>query len=281
MSFKIVIGVNGDDGGSDAIALARRLAPPASELIAVTVAVLDGHPSRAVSLDYDARIRHDALTLIADVRSENPDLQGEVQEAPAVGAGLHAVCERLEADLVVVGSCRRGIIGRILAGDDVRETLRGAPVAVAVAPRDFAVSDQPIATIGLGWDNGPEADEALAFARRLAEGTGAGIHAVSVVAVPPWDSSPLTGQPALADAVEQATELLAALGDVEGTTVTGQTSAELTAFAAEVDVLVVGSHQRGPLGRIAMGSASEHLARNATRPLVVVPRAAQPVITPV
>ena len=280
MSFKIVIGVNGAEGGADAMALARRLAPPAAELVAVTVAVLDGASSRAVSLDFDAGVRRDAMTLLADVRGENPDLEGEVQEASSVGAGLHTACQRLEADLMVVGSCRRGIVGRLFAGDDVRQALRGAPCAVAVAPRDFALSDRPIATIGLGWDNGPEADAALVFARTLAQGTGAGVHVLSVVAVPPWDAATAAAQPDLKTTVEQATRLLDALGDVESTTVTGEAAAELTKFAAEVDVLVVGSHQRGPLGRIAMGSASEHLARNATRPLVVVPRAAEPVLSP-
>lgn len=280
MSFKIVVGVNGAEGGGDAMALARRLAPPAAELVAVTVAVLDGASSRAVSLDYDARIRRDAMTLLADVRSENSDVEGEVQEASSVGAGLHAACQRLEADLVVVGSCRRGLVGRLFAGDDVRQTLRGAPCAVAVAPRDFALSDRPIATIGLGWDNGPEADEALAFARTLAQGTGAGVHVLSVVAVPSWDAAAAAEQPDdMTTAIEQASRLLDALVDVESTTVAGEAAAELTAFAAEVDVLVVGSHQRGPLGRIAVGSASEHLARNATRPLVVVPRAEQPAVS--
>ena len=280
MSFKIVVGVDGAEGGADAMALARRLAPPAAELVAVTVAQLDSRPSRAVSLDYDAGIRRDAMTLLAEVRTTHRDVEAEVEEASAVGAGLHAAVERLEADLLVVGSCRRGMIGRIFVGDDVRQTLRGAPCAVAVAPRDFALSDRPIATIGLGWDNGAEADAALAFARTLAAGTGAAVHALSVVAVPPWGPSEGGKRPDLATAVSKATDLLEALDDVESTTVTGEAAAELVIFLAEVDVLVVGSHQRGPLGRIEMGSVSEHLARNATRPLVVVPRAAQPVVSP-
>jgi nucleotide-binding universal stress UspA family protein len=41
-------------------------------------------------------------------------------------------------------------------------------------------------------------------------------------------------------------------------------------------VLVVGSHGRGPLGRVAIGSVSEALARRCSRPLVVVPRVRAP-----
>lgn len=276
MSFRIVAGINGAEGGVDALALARRLAPPSAEIIAVTVAVLDGHPSRAVSLDYDARIRQDALLRLDELRSEDADLEVETQEGASVGAGLHAAAERLDADLLVVGSCRRGLVGRIFAGDDVRQTLRGAPCPVAVAPRDVALTDTPIGTIGLGWDAGPEADEALGFARTLAAGTGAELHALSVVAMPPWEATGDTTTPEVAAAVEHVQGLLDALDDVETTTVTGRAPDELATFAAEVDVLVVGSHQRGPAGRIAMGSASEHLARESTRPLVVVPRSRHP-----
>jgi nucleotide-binding universal stress UspA family protein len=277
MSFKIVVGINGAEGGADALALARRLAPPAAELIGVAVAVLAAHPSRAANADYDAIVRADAAAIVETARTANPDLLGEVPDAGSVAAGLHRAAERLDADLVVIGSCRRGLMGRILSGDDVRETLRDAQRPVAVAPRGFALADAPVQTIGLGWDRGSEANEALGFARTLATGLHAQLHALNVVALPPWPViEGTTTQMEVDAAVQEAEDLLAGLEAVETSTVTGEAADELKIFAAEVDVLVVGSHQRGSIGRIAMGSTSESLARDCARPLVVVPRAEQP-----
>lgn len=44
------------------------------------------------------------------------------------GYGLHLQAERENADLIVVGSCTRGALGRATLGDDTRAALNGAPV---------------------------------------------------------------------------------------------------------------------------------------------------------
>ena len=47
----------------------------------------------------------------------------------------------------------------------------------------------------------------------------------------------------------------------------------LEAAAAEgVDVIVLGSHGRGPLGRLILGSVSEDVVRRARVPVIVVPK---------
>jgi nucleotide-binding universal stress UspA family protein len=42
------------------------------------------------------------------------------------------------------------------------------------------------------------------------------------------------------------------------------------AEAEEVDTVVVGAHGRGPIGRFLMGSVSEHVARHAPCPVLIV-----------
>jgi nucleotide-binding universal stress UspA family protein len=42
------------------------------------------------------------------------------------------------------------------------------------------------------------------------------------------------------------------------------------AEAEGIDMLVVGSHGRGPVGRLLLGSVSEHVVRNAPCPVLVV-----------
>src|SRR2546422_1030776 len=44
------------------------------------------------------------------------------------------------------------------------------------------------------------------------------------------------------------------------------------ARAESADMIVLGSHGRGPIGRLLLGSVSQHVVRHATVPVVVVPR---------
>jgi nucleotide-binding universal stress UspA family protein len=54
--------------------------------------------------------------------------------------GLHNLARERAAALIVVGSSRHAFLGRILLGDDARESLDGAPCTVAIAPHEFAGS---------------------------------------------------------------------------------------------------------------------------------------------
>ena len=85
-----------------------------------------------------------------------------------MGRGLHELCEVNGADLLVVGSSRRGLLGRVLIGDDTRAALNGAPCAIAIAPAGY--SQQPVAMreIGVGYDGSPESEHAVAVARKVA-----------------------------------------------------------------------------------------------------------------
>ena len=47
------------------------------------------------------------------------------------------------------------------------------------------------------------------------------------------------------------------------------------AVSEQVDMVIVGSHGRGPVGRLLIGSVSEHVVRNAPCPVLVVRARAQ------
>jgi nucleotide-binding universal stress UspA family protein len=271
----IIIGIDGHDGGADALALAGRLADDGTRLIAVCVAVLDARVSRAVSLDYDAVVVEGADEVAAAAAAADPRIETVPAVAGSAAAGMHDVAEREGADLVVIGSCRRGRIGRILSGDDTREIVRSAPCPVAVAPIGYAHAGRPIAVVGVGYDGRPEAAPALALARRLAARAGTQPRAIEIVGVPNWAIAPGGAvYLGLEEERRAAQERLDALEGVDGEAKAGSAFQDLRAFSHEVDLLVVGSRRQGALGRIVLGSASESLLGGSECPLIIVPRPA-------
>lgn len=53
--------------------------------------------------------------------------------AASVGHRRHEAAERCGADVLVIGSTRRGLLGRALTTDEARAAPNGAPCAVAIA----------------------------------------------------------------------------------------------------------------------------------------------------
>jgi nucleotide-binding universal stress UspA family protein len=180
-----------------------------------------------------------------------------------------------------VGSTHHGRVGRVLAGDDAVATVHGAPCPVAVAPRGFAGAEWGAATrIGVGFDGGAEARQALDLAADLARACGATLAVRSVAESPiadadasAYDHDWLTRAKGAAER-----ELREALADVnvevDGTVVAGLPVRELVALSGEVDLLVVGSRAWGPVRRILMGSTAAHLMRESECPVLVLPRGA-------
>ena len=113
------------------------------------------------------------------------------------------------------------------------------------------------------------------MARELAAPTGATVHALEVVSLPPAAYGGLVA-PAIGDyideVVKEASERMKELADVDGRAVYGIAGEELAAFGDELDLLVVGSRGYGPLRRLVSGSTSNYLERHARCSLLVLPR---------
>jgi nucleotide-binding universal stress UspA family protein len=101
----------------------------------------------------------------------------------AVGRGLHELGEQIGADLLVMGSSRRGLLGRVCLGDDTREALNGAPSAVAVAPAGYS-EEMPMREVGVGYDGSAESEHALGIARKLAGAHKAKLSAFQAIFYP-------------------------------------------------------------------------------------------------
>jgi nucleotide-binding universal stress UspA family protein len=279
MMFKnVIVGVDGRANGRDAIALATRLADLAGKLTLAYVHSGSLRPVHAVTpglVDLEREESHKLLQQERATAEVDAELVSVVATSP--GRGLHQQAEEQNADLLVVGSCGRGTLGRAMLGDDTRAALNGAPCAVAIAARGYADHPKPIANVGVGYDGSPESTAALAVARELAAPTRATLHALEVV---PIATYAYTGMmpPAIGESIDallrEASARMNELPDVEGRAVYGLTGEELAAFGGQVDILVVGSRGYGPVKRLVLGSTSDYLQRHARCSLLVLPRVA-------
>lgn len=281
MFKQIVVGVDGRAGGRDAVALAKLLVAAGGELTLAHVVSGDAHAYRGASAAYEAPEAERAEALLETVRDETGvEARLRWRESSSVGRGLHELCELIGADLVAVGSSRRGLLGRVLIGDDTSAALNGAPCSIAIAPTNYSQQPGALREIGVGYDGSPESEHALSVARMLADASAAKLSALEAVSLP---SDAFLGPGAVDNTpqrlLEDARGRIAALGDVEPHAAYGQPAEELALYSASLDLLIVGSRGSGPIGRLIHGSTSQQLAHSARCPLLVLTRTAHPSAT--
>ncbi len=259
MFKRVVVGVDGQVGGRDAIALAQQLIDGDGELTLANVWSPDG-----------------TELLERERAAANVDAQLESVEGDSVGSALHELAESSRADLLVVGSSRRGLVERVFLGGVTRAALHEARCPVAVAPSGYARRSHPIHQIGVGYNGSSESERALAAGRRLAAETGASLAVCEVISLPPRDSmeSFYNRGVSIERAVRRTEERLAKVGGVHPHAVYGAPTEELALYSGTVDLLIVGSRDHGPLGRLLLGSTTISLARSVRCPLLVLPRSA-------
>ncbi len=275
MFDNVLVGVDGRQGGRDAIALAKTLGSSGAGL---TLAhVYGGHSAAgrlsALAMPFELEA---AEELVAHAASE---VGGQPQTAvvyeSAVGRGLHELAEHRGADLLVVGSSRHALLGRVLMGDDARTALNGAPSALAIAPRGYAQAAHGLRSAGVGYDGSPQSINALCVARELAARNGATLHALWVVSLQNVREErpiPADWPQEIDHLVEQCTRELQERVGVTGVAAYGGPREELARFGQKLDLLIVGSRGYGPIGRLFHGSVSAYLVSHAACPLLVLPR---------
>jgi nucleotide-binding universal stress UspA family protein len=277
--MRLMVGVDGGDGGRDALELTRLIADGTeATVLAVCVIPYGPLPVDFRALDDDAAAEAEPLPKEARER-----LGGIEAETRAFGGGspagvMTAVAEEEGIDLIVVGSPHRGAIGRALIGSVADNLLHGAPCPVAVAPRGYgAERHEALRKIVVAYDGTPESKAALREAEALAAPVRAGIELLTVVAPPvampgvvgyvPVD--PPDPDRILTEAVNSVDDGLAA----GGRRLDGPPASTLAeACEDEADLLVAGSRRYGPAMRVLLGSVSTQLIHKAPCPVLVVPR---------
>jgi nucleotide-binding universal stress UspA family protein len=233
----------------------------------------------------------DALEHLKDeLRSQGVEAEVGVVESISSARGIARAIDEIQPGLIVVGSTRRGTVGRVLAGSTAERVIQGAPCPVAVAPHGYEVPEGGVKTVGAAFAPTPEAREALRAAAFLARSRGASLRAIAVLdpklaegqsagllARQHRETDPgaraagreaIDAEQALRDAVDE----LAKGVDAE-TDVLFQDPAEgLTAASENLDLLVMGSRAYGPAHAVLLGGVSRRVVASAACPVVVLPR---------
>lgn len=140
-------------------------------------------------------------------------------------------------------------------------------------------------TVLVPTDFSPTSEQALRYARALADAFGATLHIIHVIEEPygqPWAVEAYGfSLAALQDEwVKEAQKRIATILTpdeqqryrAETSTVLGHPVSEILSYARErqVDLIVMGTHGRGPLGHVVMGSVAERVVRRAPCPVLTV-----------
>ena len=282
---EIVVGFDDSPGAQDALAFAARLAAEtAASLRLVGAFPYDDVPSRASNHAYREYLRQDCQAALdkAAATVEAVETVTNAVADPSPPHALHDVAVRAGAALVVVGSTRRGPVGRVVPGSTGERLLHGSPSPVVIVPRGQAYAS-PIRTVGVGYDGSEESEAALTAACQVARRFGASLRVIRIIDMSRAVSPGLTTMPG-AVSVHQNHEahLRAGLDEVvaalppelsaEGVAVVGSAGPDLAAQTEHVDLMVVGSRGYGPRAAVLLGGVTHTVIRKAYCPVIVLPR---------
>jgi len=254
-----VVGVDGTPESAAAASVGWKLA------LAADVPCSLVHATDAVGIALAGA--RDAVRASLEDRVPTAVVDGMVVSTGAPADVLEAVVRETDAALLVLGGKHHTTLGRWLGGSTVQQVVRRVTVPLLVTAGPLPVRPRIMVAVDQSYAARPTIDRAVALARLL----GSPLHALHVVDPPPaiaelprnwsrdiierdvWPHLPL---------VEQAKVIR------EG--IPFDTIVE-EAAAWRADVIVVGSHGKGWVDRLLIGSVTEDLLNNLPCAVLVVP----------
>jgi nucleotide-binding universal stress UspA family protein len=279
MSGEVVVGVTGTASSGSAIrwaadqAVARGVPLVLVHAVATSQTGTDAAWDDAIAAGAGELLAREA----ARVGVDHPglDIRTEV-EAQTPGRALTR--RSATAHLVVVGTRRTTPARRVFSGSLAYQVVAGAHCPVAVVPPDTPAPENRVV---VGADGSPESVVAVRAGAREADRLGAVLQVVHAWREPAVLASVGWVPPELPSAVKDEERVVLAEAtagladrypdlDVERTLVQADPSSAMLAAAERARLVVVGSHGRGGVARMLLGSVSHALVLHAPCPVLVV-----------
>lgn len=285
MTRQIILGYDPDHEGDSVLRLGRIICEVVAARPLVVTALPWPHYLMGLE-DLQRRIDAEMAEPFALVSEQLADLEVETR-AIASGtpaAALHELAESEGAEMIVIGSCHHGPVGRTLAGSVGESLMSGAACAVAVAPRGYGqVSGDRLLKLAVAFDGSAESWKALETAIGIAERCHAEVAVLTVADYATYGYASAwsilsAGEFRDLEHEEKERLLELALSRVpaglarEGRVLVGSAGEQLAEASGDFDLMVVGSRAYGPLRRTLLGSTTRKLIRAAGCPVVALPR---------
>ncbi len=214
---------------------------------------------------------------------DTPDERKVLVAVGPVAREIERFVDDFGIDLLVAGTTGRGAVQSVLFGNTARQLSQHLSTTTIFVPQGAPMP--PPQRIVCGVDLSRCSRRALEWAQTMARRTNADltvVHALGVSALSP-DFEPTANYiPNLEILTEDRRSTIQELVDASGYSgrvVIDQSSpAEALRSAAEAhdaDMIVLGTHGRGALGRLVLGSVSTRMLRNPKCATVIVPGPAE------
>lgn len=262
----VVVGFDGGDEAYDALHLAERIRVAAGKELILAVVDENAPPVGDAGGYWEYQQNY-----FAEMARKAGEHLGHREfsrrtASDSAPAALQQVAETESADLIVLGSTHRSQVGRVLAGSVGERLLGGAPCAIAIAPKGYASGVHPsLGIIGVGYDGGDESKLALKMAKDLARGLGSSLRLIGVA--PEHEDARRHIEAVLAEGAGRCQEV-----EAERKLLIGDPAAAISDQGVELDMLVLGSRDYGPVRTVLLGGVSRQVLRMSPCPVVIVPR---------
>jgi nucleotide-binding universal stress UspA family protein len=269
---KIIVGIDGSSRGDDALKFASVLANAMGTglLLVHAYGASEDRPTAREILDSH---RH----AVADMPVESV-----AYADPSPARALDRVAAAHHAAVIVVGPSHRAGLGLVLPGSTGQQLLQITRRTVAVVPRGWRPNAEgTLRRIGCGYGPSAQSEAALETAAELTRMLGGELDVMRAF----WSTRP-SGALAMAVVADLQVRAQAGLGQVvqalpessnaHAKLLFNDPATALIARSRDLDLLVLGSRAKGPLGAIWSGSVSNRVMREAACPVIVVPRGVVP-----
>jgi len=223
-----------------------------------------------------ARTRDFAQNTLTD--TPQPEERKILVSVGAAAEEINRFATHHGAGLIVAGTTGHGALRNALFGSTARRLTHESRLPTVFVPPGSPLP--PVRRLVVALDLGGSSDEALRWAAKTATEWGSkvvAVHGLGVSALSP-DYEPTANFVPIVDAIveQREIELRRRLTEVglEGDVVVARTSAaEAVLDCAEqtdADLIVMGTHGRGVLGRLVLGSVANRVLRNTRCPVATI-----------